>query len=331
MTTPSSSLALLEADFTTILVPGSIKSGMKALDAGSRDLWQIDPTKLRVIAGFNPRVMNDEYRAHIRETADSIKTEGYFQDQPMAGYVATVDGEPVVYVYSGHTRLAATLLAISEGAEITRVPVVVSQAGLSMEDMTVALIRGNDGRSLTYYESAIVCKRLITYGFTEEMIAERTGITLPLVRNRLTLMAAPLRLREMVANESMSATLAIDLINSHGAQALEKAEEAKVRADEAGKTKIRKAAPTPRSKFVKKSAPQLYAAAQIVFQDPGFGRLSPKVRELLKNLLTEIEGKNDAPADIAHSVHMNATPGTTAHDLEKLPAGFVGSSSGHSI
>lgn len=293
MTTNTNSITTLEADFTTTLVPGSIKAGMKALDAGSRDLWQIDPTKLRVIEGFNPRVLNDEYRAHIRGIADSIKSEGYFQDQPMAGYVATVDGEPVVYVYSGHTRLEATLIAIKEGAEITRVPVVVSQAGLSMEDMTVALIRGNGGRSLTYYESAVVCKRLVKYGFTEDEIAARTGITSSLVRNRLTLMAAPLKLREMVANDSMSATLAIDLLNSHGDKALEKAEEAKARADVAGKTKIRKVAATPRSKFVKKSAPKLYEVAKCVLSDSGFARLHPQVKDMLKDLLAEIDGKED--------------------------------------
>ena len=297
MSTANNQLAIIEADFNTVLVPGSIKGGMKAVEAGSRDLWQIDPTKLRVIEGFNPRVMNDEYKAHIRSIADSIKTEGFFQDQPLAGYVATIEGEPVVFVYNGHTRLAATLLAISEGAEIPRLPVVVSQSGLSMEDMTVALIRGNGGKSLTYYESAVVCKRLIKYGFTEEEISARTGITGPLVRNRLALMAAPLKLREMVANDSMSATLAIELLNNHGDKAVEKAEEAQSRAAEAGKTKVRKAqtAPSARVKFVKKSAPKLYEAASSVRRDPAFTKLSPDVQELLEGLLKEIEGKEDAP------------------------------------
>lgn len=292
----ANSLAKIEADFTTTLVAGSIKSGMKAVEAGSRDLWQIDPHKLRVIEGFNPRVMNDEYRAHIRSTADSIKSEGYFQDQPMAGYVAVVDGENVVFIYSGHTRLAAVLLAISEGAEIPRVPVVVSQSGLSMEDMTVALIRGNGGRELTYYESAVVCKRLVKYGFTVEEIAARTGITVPLVKNRLALMAAPLKLREMVANDSMSATLAIDLIATHGDKAVEKAVEAKARADELGKTKVRKAhtAPSPLAKFVKKSAPKLHDAAERVRSDPGFEHLSADVKELVVSLLAEISEKNES-------------------------------------
>lgn len=293
MNTEQNQIATLDAEFTTVLVPASIKAGMKSLEAGSRDLWQIDPAKLCVIEGFNPRVMNDEYRAHIRDIANSIKTEGYFQDQPMAGYVATVDGAPVVYVYSGHTRLAAALLAISEGADLERVPVVVSQAGLSMEDMTVALIRGNGGRNLTYYESAVVCKRLVKFGISEEVIAERTGISVPLVRNRLALMAAPLKLREMVANDSMSATLALDLLKNHGAQALEKAEEAKAVAEDSGKAKIHKVPQSAQSKFIKKSSPVLYSIAKSVHSDPGFNHLSAESKALLEKFMADVEGKGE--------------------------------------
>lgn len=288
----------IEADFTKTLVPGSIKGAMKSVEAGSRDLWQIEPRRLRVIEGFNPRVMSTEYMAHIRTIADSIKSEGFYQDQPLAGYVAMEDGVPVVYIYSGHTRLLGTLLAMDEGADIARLPVVVSQAGLSMEDMTVALIRGNGGKPLTYYESAIVCKRLVKYGFTEDEISVRTGITVPLVRNRLALMAAPLKLRDMVANDAMSATLAIELINKHGDKALEMADEAKARADESGKSKVRKAQTiaSPRLKFVKKSASKLYDAASSVKRDPGFASLSAEVRELLEGLLDEIDGKEETAA-----------------------------------
>lgn len=287
----------IEADFNLTLVPGSIKGAMKGAGAGSRDLWQVPPTCLRVMDGFNPRVMTREYEAHIRSLADSIKSEGYFQDQPMAGYVAKVDGEMVVYIYSGHSRLQAVKLAICEGAEIPRVPVVVSQDGVSMEDLTVNLIRGNGGKSLTYYESAVVCKRLRKYGLEIEEISRRTGFTVPLVKNRLALMAAPLKLREMVAIGAMSATLAIDLVNQYGDKALEKANEAKERADSAGKTKVRKSqvVKSERVKFVAKSAPKLYEAASFVRRDPAFTKLSAEVQELLESLLSEIEGKEDAP------------------------------------
>jgi hypothetical protein len=273
---------------------------MKVVGAGSKDLWQIDPKMLRVVAGFNPRVDNDGYKAHIRWLADSMKSEGYYQHEPMAGYAATkANGEVVVYIYSGHSRLQGVLLAISEGAEIERVPVTVSQAGLSMEDITVSFIRGNSGKPLTYFESAIVCKRLVKYGMDIEEIAQRTGITVPLIKNRLTLMASPLKLRELVANESMSATLALELIAKHGEKVMEHIEAAKVRAEDAGKDRIKKAQcePTERFKFVKKSAPKLYVAAGAVQRDPGYLSLSAETRALLEDLLDEISDKAGSDDD----------------------------------
>lgn len=297
-------LAAIEADFDTILDPASIKGAMKAAGAGSRDLWQIPPQNLRVIDGFNPRVMNAEYEAHIRAIADSMLTEGYLQEYPLAGYAAKVDGEPVLFVYSGHTRLLAVALANKEGAEIQHVPVSVNQSGLSMEDMTVGLIRGNSGKPLSYFESAVVCKRLVKYGFDVKDISKRTGISVPLVNNRLALMASPLKLREMVANGVVSATLVIDMINQHGSKALEAIEAAQERTEDAGKTRVTKAQTvakpaaerTERFKFVKKSAPRLYEAAESVRKDPGYSALSSETRELLESLLAQIQGKPDGGA-----------------------------------
>lgn len=79
--------------------------------------------------------------------------------------------------------------------------------------------------ALTYYESAQVCERLMKQGFSEAEIARRTEIALPLVRNRLALMASPPKLREMVNSKAISATLAIKLIKTDGENALEKAVE----------------------------------------------------------------------------------------------------------
>lgn len=288
---------LNEVEFNTTLIAASIKGTMKAAGAGSRDLWQVEPSKIHVIPGLNPRVMTEAYKAHIRALADSIKSEGYFQDQPLAGYTAMINGESSVCIYSGHSRLLAVALANSEGAEILRVPVTVSQEGLSMEDITVALIRGNGGKNLTYYESAVVCKRLVKYGFELEEISTRTGIALHLVKNRLSLMAAPLKLRELVANETVSATLAIEMISEHGDKALEKIEAAQLAASNSGKSRVTKMQTVDssifeRAKFVKKAAPKLYEAAGAVRDDPGYASLSVETRDLIESLLAQIRGKD---------------------------------------
>lgn len=295
-----SNLDLIEADFNTTLTAGSVKGAMKNAGASSRDIWQLDPAKIKVFEGLNPRVMNEKYKAHIRSLADSIVSEGYYQSQPMAGYVEKVSGE--VYLYDGHSRLLAVKLAISEGAQIPRVPVTVSMEGLSVDDITVSLIRANSGKNLSYYESAIVCKRLIKSGFTTEEISTRTGINPQSVKARLDLMASPFKLREMVANEIISATLAIEMIAKHGGKALEQIEKAQESANEAGKTRVtknqtQKSEIFERAKFVKKSAPRLYEAANAVLDDPGYKSLTDETRELIESLLAEIKTSTKTPGE----------------------------------
>lgn len=307
-------LKLIEADFDKVLVAGSIKAAMKDSGSGSRDLWQVPIDQIQVIEGLNPRVMNAAYKAHIDQLAASMVSEGYYQDQPLAGYVAKKGDGQEVLIYSGHSRLAAAKLANlliqssnPKGPFIERLPVVVSTQGLTIEDITVSLVRGNGGKSLTYYETAIVCKRLVRYGFDLEEIARRTGFTVPLVKNRLMLISAPAKLREMVANDEMSATLAIELLNEHGENVLEALDAAKVIATTEGKTKVRKAQTQTktdvfnRAKFVKKAAPKLYEAAGLVRKDPGFSSLSAETRELLESLLAEIQGDSDVSESVANS------------------------------
>lgn len=285
----------IEAFDKEAIAPGSIKGGMSALQAGRRDLWQVEPDKLKVIPGFNPRVENDEYEAHVRALADSIKEEGFYQDQPLGGYAAKENGEDVVYIYSGHSRLAAVKIAIAEGAGIQHVPVVVSAAGMSMEDLTIALLRGNSGKPLTYYESAVVCQRLFKFGYDIDKIAKHTGFAAGVIRNRLTLMSAPLKLKMMVANGEISPTLALEMFEEYGDKVLEKLDEAVQTAKENGKDKIRKTSvPDPKKdadKRIKKSAHLLVEILKNVRQDAGYMSLTVGNREYIEKTLDDIEPK----------------------------------------
>lgn len=291
-------LDVLEADYDVSLQAASIKGTMKASGYTAGDLWMVDPRAVRVLPGFNARVINDSYRAVVRSIADSIKVNGYYKDCPLAGYVAMENGEQVIYMYGGHRRLEASLLAIGEGYKLERVPMTIDQVGLSLEDMTVALIQGNGGEALSFYESAITCKRLLQMGLTMDDIVRRTGLTQPLIDARMKLMSAPRKLREMVANEAMSGTLAIELMATYGKDAVAVAEEAQTRAVESGKTKILKAQveASPYTKVVKKASTRLYEVAGKISQDPAYSNLSAETRELLDTLLAEIQKKAEAKA-----------------------------------
>lgn len=294
--TTSDQLSLLEADVSIVLTPGSIKGAMKLVNGGesmapSRDLWQLDPHKLEVIAGLNPRVMTEGYKAHIRTLADSMISEGFFQHAPLAGYVAKRGDDQVIYIYEGGTRLLAAKLAISEGAEFKRVPVSVSQDGMAMEDILVAMVRGNNGRPLSMYESALICKRLTKFGWSTKEIADRLGFSTNHTDNLLTLMAAPHQIRELVATEIISATIAIEMLAEHGEQALDKIMQAKEAANDAGKTRItKKFVPGAAfTKAVKKSAVSMFDTLTVVKSDPAFKSLSEETRTKLAELLDGLE------------------------------------------
>jgi len=242
-----------EAQVQIEFFPGAVKKATEGCK--SADLWKVPPARLRRHPGFNVRVHGDAYKARVRYIADSIKTNGYYPDKPMAGYVAK-DGEVhIIIVTDGHTRMDALDLAISEGAEVETVPVVTKPNGTSMEDLTVALVTGNSGQPLTPYETAMVAKRLAGYGMDDQTIAQRIGFSLNHVQNLLFLMAAPAAVRKMVEEDKVSFSSAVASLREHGAGAAQVLKDSLAVAQEAGKARI-----TPK-----------------MLQKPGGGARDPKV------------------------------------------------------
>ncbi len=282
----------IEMDFALELNPGSIKGAMKEAGAGSSDLWKVPVGALRLIPGFNVRVKNERYQKRIRWLADSMKSEGFYQHEPFAGFVGNEDGVNVIFYFGGHTRREALDLANSEGAGIETVPVIISQKDLTVEKMNVALINGNEGNPLQAYEAGIVCRRLLKGGLSIEGIAARTGYSTEWVNNLLLLMDAPDGLRAMVADEAVAATLAIDMIKKHGDKALEKLSEAldrKTAAGSAARVTAKDVDPTAVfNKRVKKSAPAMFSTLTTVTKDPAFASLAPETQAALKKLFDDL-------------------------------------------
>lgn len=320
-----SNMKQIEAGQQGSLVPANLKQTMKDNDFKSSDLWVGHPSKLHVIQGFNPRVDTPKYQAHIRNIANSIKENGFYKNKPLTGYVAVVDGENVVYIYGGHTRLLAVNLANSEGAGVEAIPVIVSpMKELSQDDMLVSLVQDNTGMVLTAYEEAVVCKRLRGAGVSEKAIAARLDRSEAWVASLLTLMGAPFKLRELVAFEKISATAAIDLIKTHGGDiALEKIEAAlAAKAANGGKpvrvTMKDVGTKDPFDKVIKKSAKSIYLALTSVKADPGYKKLSVENQGKLNELFEELEkskatdaGAASNPAD--DSLQPNLFPDANEH------------------
>lgn len=285
-----SRLAEVNESFQSAIVPGSVKKAMAAVGASSRDLWQVELADIHVFPGFNVRVKDDAYLDHVRNLAHSILTNGFYQDKPLAGFVVKEGDDQKIFVHDGHCRLEATRIAIEQGAQIERLPVVIAPAGTSLDDLTIGLIQSNSGRPLSPFEVAVVCKRLVGYGWEHGQIASRVGITETYLDGLLQIMAAPMAIRQMIQDGRVSVATALDALRRYGADAVEKLQVAEASAKAAGKTRVT-ATHLPGKKFesyVKRTGPKLYDAAQIVVKDPGFKRLNAATQDLLTCLLDEL-------------------------------------------
>lgn len=216
------------ADFNVELVPGIAKDALSAAGAKAvaSAVHMIPVGALRVIEGFNVRVTGTkDYDAGIAELTNSILSEGFYKDKPLVGYAGKDGDESVIYLTDGHRRLEAVKKAIAGGAnEIEAVPVIVKPASTNMVDLTVALAK--TGTALSPYELSIIVKRLIGYGVDEGNVAQRLGVTKRYVSDLMVLQGAPTKVRNMVMNGQVSATLAIQALREDPAAAEKKLAEA---------------------------------------------------------------------------------------------------------
>jgi ParB family chromosome partitioning protein len=309
-------MAQLEADFSAAIVPGNLKDAMKAAEASSGDLWKLPHGKLRIIEGFNLRVQNAAYHAKVEEYAESMVNEGWFAHKPMSGLVQRDEatGENRVYIFDGHTRLLAIPIANERRAAIGREPInevtviaIPSKKGkdpISMTDLTVAMVQGNKSNPHSAYEYALACKRLNDDGVPDGTIGRRLGFSTEWVKSLLLLMSAPKELRERVANDALTVTLAVQLLKEHGAGAAEMVEDAAPEKEAQGKpvriTRKNIKPNSPFTKAVKRSAPAMYDALANVKNDPAFAKLDAGTREQLLELMDALEKAKDDGA-VNHS------------------------------
>lgn len=283
----------LMKDFDKTLVAGSTKRMMSDIGAKSRDLWQVDIKDLRIIEGFNVRVRNKSLEAHIENLACSMESEGYYQDHAMAGFVAKEGDRQVIYITDGHCRLEAIHLANSRGTQIKTVPVVVN-SNANLEELTVALVRGNSGKNLEPFELAVVAKRLAKWGWTQKDIAHRMGVSVTTVQNYLALMQAPREVRDMVAEGVVGLHTALESLRTRGAEAvsaLRRAAEESDKGVSGGRKSVERrdvVAPSFGSS-IKKAAPRLFAAINDLRSDTGYRTLSDETRSKIDALVTELE------------------------------------------
>ncbi len=222
-------------EYNAELTPGNVKAAAKAAEAGSSDLYKVPVSALRVLPDFNLRIHSPEYTSKVQELARSILANGFYNTKPLAVFVAAEDGKNVFYVQDGHRRLEATQIAITAGAPITDLPVVVMPRSMNAEQQLVHMLRSNEGEPFKMYEKAIAAARLVNFGKDEKQIAEVLGCTVQAVKDLLTLAGAPAEIRKMVESGEISGTFAVETIKKSKDKAVAVVREAKKTAKAAGK------------------------------------------------------------------------------------------------
>jgi ParB-like chromosome segregation protein Spo0J len=286
-----------EPDVELELVRGSVK----AASAGhkSSDLWKMPIDEIYEIPGFNVRVRGPAFEARVRAIADSILADGFHVNKPLAVFPMRLGDKSVFAVYDGYTRLAAARLARSEGANISVLPCVSAPEGTSQEDLTVALYTDNTGEPLAPYELALVCKRLVGFGWELEAVCKRLSISEKYVHDLLLVVAAPKSVRDLVAGGRVSLGEATKILRQHGAQAGAVLQAMVERAQAEGKTAATgKHAPGARyTRTVRKSAPVMAETLRSLREDKGYKALGNELRSKIDALLSQLdEAADDAQA-----------------------------------
>lgn len=291
MSEPLTSVENVQTSFEMNFVAGSVKSHMKNINSGRSDTWRVPVGEIKVLPGFNPRIQNEGYEAHISTLTALIKANGFRGDRPLSGVVLKLDGKEELFIYDGHCRLAATKLAIADGAEIEHLPVVIAPKGTTLEDITAEVVNSSVGKSLSPLEVGVICKRLVGYGWAPARIAQRLSITVVYVDQLLTVVGSPLKIREMIQAGEVSLSTALEALRKHGDKAVEVLSGSLDVAQKSGKSRVT-AAMLPggkRKAVIRKVATDLHDVARRITEDPAFNRLSEDVRGPLMALLARIK------------------------------------------
>ncbi len=279
--------------------PGSLKGAMKESGATSRDLWYVPIDSLKVLDGFNVRTKNEDYEAHIASLGESILANGFRPNKALGVFV---NGSDIV-IYDGHCRFAAVQYANARGAQIEKLPCVAAPPGTSAEDLTVELHVANSGKPLSPIELGTVIKRLIGYGLEEAQIAKRLSITTGYVTQLLSLMQAPVELRNMVEGGTMAAATAVDIIRKSGggSAAVEAAEAAVSEARAQGSERVTKRHLATATAFSKKAKKLHLETARALlklhklglFESDLFTSLSTESMDEIMLLISDLEAHEE--------------------------------------
>jgi ParB family chromosome partitioning protein len=209
-------------------------TGLASISEGSSDLYKIDPRKLHVRSNWNARDWSlAENQEHIETLAQSIEAVGV--KQPLTVFW----DEGKAWIDDGECRYRAVMLCIERGVPIKTVPCRAADRNGNEADRRFNRYLANTGKQFNLLETAKDFKWFLDQGWEQQDIAKKAGLSQGRVSQILALLTMPEGVKKMVANGSVTTSLAMQTVKSEGSDAENVLKEGLATAKADGKGKIR--------------------------------------------------------------------------------------------
>lgn len=173
------------------------------------DLFLIDPRNIVVMEGFNVRRDFD-----LEELKEQIKANGVLNPVTVIPYKE--DGVEKYKLVDGERRYRATMLAISEGANIPFIKALKAPKGATTEQLYIEQMMRNEGKRFSELECAIMFRRFKEeFGYSQVEIAEKFKKSPAFISKCLSLLDLPQYLQDKIATGELSAMAAREIRNSY--------------------------------------------------------------------------------------------------------------------
>lgn len=193
-----------------------MKEKKKPLYKGSKgNVYKVDlhnhPDLIQAVPGFNQRV---DY-GDMDWLVASMKAEG--MKVPAQGY--NKDG--IWYITDGHRRLKAAQIIVADGGEVV-FTIQAEPKGYTDKDRFVDMITRNSGLPLSMIEEGRVYSKLISFGYTDNMVAEKINKSVVHVRNALSLLEVPDSLQKNIEEGKVAASTVVGMVKKMDPKEVEK-------------------------------------------------------------------------------------------------------------
>lgn len=168
-----------------------------------KDIFFVPFSALKIKPDFNIRY---DY-GDIEELARSIETHGV--RVPLHGTYDT-DG---YWISDGFRRYRALEILNKQGkAKDIKIPILPEPKGTNDESRLLDMFTKNSGKPLTPLEQAEGVKRLVAYGWNTKKMSDTLNKSTVYIAKLVTLGNAPQEIKNLIINNTLSSTFAIDLL-----------------------------------------------------------------------------------------------------------------------